>query len=212
MQLLRTFPLCTGGGSLATYYSSHYICDTHWNTEGAFAVCEELCEVLGNPQLDFGHYAPVGDQWFCGDVARSALYPLAERVFDTTYDFSDLEGRGANGAYIDFGQHQKYEDANPLNRFYNFYGLYYELDTDATITGGVGHRNTLLVGDSFARSLTRPLAESSATLFQSAALFRQYSNRTGLREHLVAGDIDSVVFVGTPADIASFVERNPDFF
>lgn len=99
MQPLRTFPLCTGA-RLPTYYSAHYICDAHWNIEVTFTVCKKLYEALGNSRLDFGHYALVNDQWVCGDVARSALCPPVEQVFDAAYYFSGFEGRGADGTLI----------------------------------------------------------------------------------------------------------------
>lgn len=215
---LKTSPsnltLLHGGGydDLAEYYSQHYACDIHWNMDGTVDSCERICQELGNPLLDFDSYLPVDHQVFCGDIARRALYSLAERVYDTTYPFSNLIGIETDGAVIDLEKHQKYADADSLDKLYNFYGLYYETENEMTVTGGDGFRNTLLVGDSFARSMVRPLAESSQKLYRSPALFGDVSDCVGLKQHLAARDIDSVVFVGTPSNLASFIKRNPDFF
>lgn len=203
-----------GGGlkNIEEYYALHYRCDIHWNIEATVQACARICYELGEPVIAFDEFERVGDQLFCGDIARRALYQLEVPVYDLDYDFSHLDGMEMDGDAFDLGMHAQYESADALNRLYNFYGLYYDVVYETKIEGGKGWRNTLLVGDSFARSLSRPLAEASSVLYRSPALFGDMGESTELMEHVAAGEIDSVVFVGTPQNMASFTRRNPDFF
>lgn len=194
------------------YYRYYYRSDRHWNIRGTVVAYEDICEILGYPKLSYNNIVSLDGQLFIGDMARESLFPLAVPVEDVCYDFSGLEADFADGRSIDLGSHYEYDEANRLARLFNFYCLYYDVRYEATIRGGRGDKNILLVADSFGRSFSRLISESSKLTYRCSALYGDVENENDLASHLECDEIDAVVFVGTPDNYASFMARNPEFF
>lgn len=86
------------------------------------------------------------------------------------------------------------------------------MNYDAAITGGKGDKTALLVSDSFGRSLTRPIAESSDTTFRSDALFGEKRTSKNVYSFISQNNVDTVIFAAKPDNYASFLERNQLYF
>lgn len=195
-----------------SYYDSFYRCDRHWCINGTLEAYHVIVSELDLLSIDFGSISPIEGQSFCGDVARPGRAYLAEPVQDINYDFSNLSARNKTGSIQNLSEHPDYERASKINRLFNFYGLYYDMNYDATITGGKGDKSTLLVSDSFGRSLTRLIAESSDTTFRSDALFGEKRTSKNAYSFISQNNVEAVIFVAKPGNYVSFLERNPNYF
>lgn len=203
---------CLDFDSMDIYYQQMYVSDSHWNICGTLTAYESICQDVSYPYFDMSTIMKSSNQFFAGDVSRSSLFFLPAPTYDTTYDFSNLTAHFSNGSNQDLDTHPEFADSSQVSKTFNYYILYYGLYENAVITGGKGKENTLLIADSFGNSLTRPIAESSKTTIRSDALFGYRENSTDLMYYFENSKIDTVIFVGTPWNYKSFMDRNPDFF
>lgn len=185
----------------------HY--DHHWNINGALNAYSQICEAAGIDPLDFGDVVELNVPPFYGSQSRESLNMLFEKPFDLTYDFSNLEVIGKDR---DAASHSVYWDSKPIKQAYDFHELWYGDIRDTQINGGKGDNRILLVGDSYANALIRPLAESSSSLQHDRSLYRGEESDNALSELIKEQDADTVIFVARSADFGTFAKNNPHFF
>lgn len=198
---------------LDDYYKDFYRTDHHWNIRGALNAFYAIRDELQIDSMDFDGFRLLPNSLFSGSRARDGLVNQVEMVEDLAYPFSELNAeKYGDGSIVNASSHNAYQLSEPLRKKSDFYEVYYSDLENSCISGGTGEGELLLVGDSLASAITRPLALSCKTLDVSSALRGSQKNRTDFADLIQEKDIDAVVFVAHQDDYSTFDSKNPNFF
>lgn len=180
------------------YYHDFFRTDHHWNINGAFRAYGAIAEELNLRTVESGGTWEIPEYWFTGATARWGVDLLRERVFDCNNSFSELVAKRANGMELRGDDHSDFWDSPVFGKPYRFYDSYYDNLGDCTITGGIGDRSALLVGNSYRGAIQRPLASSYHSLTVNSQLHPATPVTATLEEQMLAAKADDVIFVANP--------------
>lgn len=183
------------------YYRDFFRTDHHWNIDGAFRAYEQIADALGLETVSSDSTWEIPDYSFTGATARWGIDLLSETVSDANEDFSMLTATLADGSTVNCADHAAFWDADPLNRHYSFYDLYYNNIGDCTITGGAGTRNALLISNSYRGAIQRPLACSYKSLAANSQLWPGATVTTTFDEQIAAAEADDVLIIANPGNL-----------
>lgn len=189
--------------SFAEYTRLMYKSDHHWNYFGARKGYTDLLRML-EEDFPMGRACPIlrtqdfGGLLWCGSRAREAGTDIPEAVMDSfvvdRYElgeyrawFGDSEQEtGLESAY-DAGQINRDPDFDQYLNYYGFESQPIRLEFPG------GEQNLLIVGDSFARAVRKPLASHfGTTIFVNFRIL----NQVDLQGLVERNGIDAVLFMG----------------
>lgn len=192
-------------------YEAYFKTDSHWNTVGAREAFNKIAESFGlqacapSPLSDQAN----GTQMSYGVFARDALMLLGEDVAMTEGALPSPQLHVSNGAWVS-GEPELSDDEK--RNMFAFYETYYgggKVGAYDRIKGS-GSKEALMVSDSFGLAICRFVGSRYSDLRMSTALYGAQESSEKLED--LIEDIDDVLFVGTYANYASFLMRNPAFF
>lgn len=189
-----------------------YKYDHHWNIKGAASAVRRICEILGIDYCLEDEFVQLEDVLFCGSQARESLDVKTECVFDMPLNYFDnLQVSGKDQACRTGSNHYTFERAEPAKKLFDFHELYFGDLHGATITGGHGSENILLIGDSFCNTPARLLAQSSKTLYLFPDLYNGRTSEKTLKDRLSDQNVSTIVMIARFEDYAVFQQHNAQY-
>lgn len=193
------------------YWANYFNTDHHWTVLGAVTAYNLLAERWGMNALEVEgiRYFDIG---FMGSQARGGLIPLNDEAFDVINDMSSLRIVKSDGEAISGSDHNDFYNTPELKKFFDFHTARYGNVEEIVNESNPDGLNTLLICDSFGSTFIRPFAMGAHKISLRDYLLRDKRGEKTAEQLLAETKNSSIVFLGTPWNYATFLERNPEFF
>ncbi len=199
-----------------SYLQNYYHSDHHWNGYGSIETYNAINDTHTNTEPP----PPVGgfdEAVFNGSASRKGLMLLNSPVKEPKINTSNLKVQnGARGELLNENGPSAIKHAG-LRGDFNFYSLWYGGDS-ATIIHNYGWTeknpsNSLIVADSYGDSIRWLISKRHESTYTSMDLYNMNSEDTLLSDEMhLAKDADTIYFVASPSNYASFEKRHPNYF
>lgn len=181
--------------SFADYHRLFFKTDHHWNAEGSWQGCTELCAMLGIEPLPLLERFTV-PACYRGTRAAGVEGVPAEDFAVNVFDYPDMSVTIPYGPIPDYGMQALFV-AGELESV--SYGSVFGVDCGELLldTGRPG-KNLLVMGDSYDNAIVKPLAAGFSKTY--CVDLRSFESELGhpfvMEDYLREHDIDCVLLVG----------------
>ncbi len=207
--------------SLNEYFKHYYRSDHHWNMQGVNHALSNTFNMLGAKAFKPVPLETVPDYQWGGTLTKSGLYPLFEDVEIPANDlFTHYELReNSRKEVLGKVSHDAFYNADPLEKKYSFYRLYFNQKKDAHVI------NAESPTDKVALQVTNSYGAISK--FVLGSYYRKVvpfwhilgvsgthglNKSTRLRELINKHKADDIYFIATPVNTSKLAVNFPHYF